>query len=316
MPLLAFGQTHSTLDPKGESAARIADMAYLLFIGGGAVFAVVLALAGLALFGPQPVRAALRGTRLILAGGIAFPVLVLSALLVHASLAAPAVLRRGETPALRIEVAGEMWWWRVRYLDESGRTIAEGANEIHIPAQRPVEFVLVSSNVIHSFWIPSLAGKVDMIPGAVNRLRLSAAAPGVFRGQCAEYCGVQHANMALMVVARPQAEFDAWLAAQARPAIAPAGPLQQQGMALFLANGCARCHAVRGTSAAGTLGPDLTHVGARLTLGAGVLPANAGTFAGWVADIQHIKPGSQMPAFHQFSGEQLRALGAYLEGLR
>src|SRR5690606_13492413 len=131
-----------------------------------------------------------------------------------------------------------------------------------------------------------------------------------------EYCGVQHANMALMVVARPQAEFEAWLAAQARPATAPAGSLRQQGMALFLAHGCARCHTGRGTSAAGTLGPDLTHVGTRLTLGAGVLPANAGTFAGWIADVQHIKPGSRMPAFHQFSGEELRALGAYLEGLR
>lgn len=315
MPLLVQGQPQSALDPKGESAARIADLAFLLFTGGALVFVVVLALAGLALFGPPAMRAALTGSRLIVAGGIVFPVLVLSALLVHASLTGPAVLRTGETPALRIEVAGELWWWRIRYLDAAGRTVAEAANEIRIPAQRPVEFLLTSANVIHSFWVPNLAGKTDMIPGTVNRLRLSAAAPGVFRGQCAEYCGAQHAHMALLVVAQPPGEFEAWLAAQARPASLPRDAMLQQGLALFLQNGCARCHAIRGTSAAGTLGPDLTHVGTRMTLGAGTLSGGAGGIAAWIAGNQHIKPGNLMPVFHQFSGEQLRSLAAYLESL-
>jgi cytochrome c oxidase subunit 2 len=194
--------------------------------------------------------------------------------------------------------------------------MVETANEIRIPAGQPVEFLLTTSNVIHSFWVPNLAGKIDMIPGRANRLRVQANAPGMFRGQCAEYCGAQHAKMAFHVVAHTPDEYDAWIAALILPAQEPGTPLWQRGMQSFLQNGCGACHTIRGTHAAGKLGPDLTHVGSRLSLGAGVLPNSADAIAAWIRDSQHLKPENKMPAFNQFSSEELRALAAYLESLR
>jgi len=170
-----------------------------------------------------------------------------------------------------------------------------------------VELSLVSADVIHSFWVPSLAGKVDLLPGRSTRLHLTADRPGVYRGQCAEYCGGPHAKMAFHVIAETPEGFEAWRKNQRRPAAA--------GNALFAAR-CATCHTVRGTSAAGTLGPDLTHVGSRMSLGAGTLPNNEGTLAGWIASSQHIKPGNLMPSFKDLTGEELRALAIYLEALK
>lgn len=316
VPVLARAGIQSAFDPKGKDAAQILEITWVLFVGGGLIFTAVMLLALLALFGPPGVRAALGRHAWIIGGGIAFPVVVLSALLVYTFIAASRMVQAQEPAAARIEVSGELWWWRVRYLDEGGKTLFETANEIRIPAGQPVDFTLVSDNVIHSFWVPNLAGKIDMIPGHVNKQRMQADAPGVFRGQCAEYCGAQHARMAFYVVAHTAQEYAAWVAAQRRPAGNPDDPLLRRGKELFLNNRCGLCHTVRGTPANGRLGPDLTHVGSRLSIAAGILPNGQGAIAGWITGSQHLKPENKMPAFNQFSGEDLRALSAYMESLQ
>jgi cytochrome c oxidase subunit 2 len=214
-----------------------------------------------------------------------------------------------------------MWWWRVAYLDGQGREIVQDANEVHIPAGQPVVFELESADVIHSFWVPRLGGKTDMIPGRRNFMRLQADAPGTYGGQCAEYCGGPHALMGLVVVAHTPDDYAAWLARQSRPAaVVPSaqGPLAliDQGRNVFAASGCAACHTIRGTEANGLAGPDLTHVGSRQTLGAGILPNNQGTMAGWISDSQSLKPGNRMPSYAVLSGQDVRAVAAYLESLK
>ncbi len=184
--------------------------------------------------------------------------------------------------SLKIVVSGEQWWWRVRYLPPGGEAIVL-ANEIRLPVGEPVEFRLESPDVIHSFWIPSLGGKMDMIPGRLTRLALEPTRTGVFRGVCAEYCGTSHALMSFYVVVMEKEEFDRWLAHQAAPAEPPAEPLAARGQELFLANGCGACHTVRGTPADGVIGPDLTHVGSRLSLAAGILPNEPDAFQRWIA---------------------------------
>jgi cytochrome c oxidase subunit 2 len=174
---------------------------------------------------------------------------------------------------------------------------------------------LTSDNVIHSFWVPELAGKLDMIPGKTNRIRLLADEPGVYYGTCAEYCGGPHALMQFQVRALPPADYVRWLARESGPARAPAEPLAAEGAVLFQTIGCGGCHAVRGTRATGEVGPDLTHVASRLRLGAGILPNNEGTLGGWIANPQRLKPGVKMPAYSGLSARELRALSAYLEGL-
>ncbi len=317
-PLLLIGACSDlplVLDPHGSNAQQTARIAWVLFGGGAIIFVLVAMLAAFAVFAPVAGRAWLRHPRFVVVAGIVFPIVALSALLVY-TLAVSGELARSRVAApLRIAVTGETWWWRVRYLDARGETVLETANEMHIPVGQAVELSLDTADVLHSFWVPSLSGKLDMIPGRVNVLRLTADTPGTYRGQCAEFCGAQHAKMAFHVVAREGPDFDLWLAARRMPAAAPQTPDPEQGMTLFIAH-CAACHTVRGTPAAGRLGPDLTHVGSRLTLAAGTLPNNAGTFAGWIAGSQHIKPGNRMPSFDRFSGEELVALAEWLESLR
>ncbi|HEX2198289.1 MAG TPA: cytochrome c oxidase subunit II [Burkholderiales bacterium] len=296
----------STLNPQGPDAAIIAEMSWVLFAGATAIFLAVMGLAAYAVFASRARTQRLSPRLLVVGGGIVFPVVTLFALLVY-SLARAGSLHPVEDNALRIEVVGEQWWWRVHYLDAEGRRDFATANEIRVPAGRPVELLLRSGDVVHSFWVPVLAGKLDMIPGRTNRLRVRAAQPGEFRGQCAEYCGGPHAFMSLYFVAEEPARFEQWRDAQRRPAA--------QGNELFVAN-CASCHTVRGTPAAGVLGPDLTHVGSRLSIGAGMLPTNEGALAGWIASSQHLKPGNLMPSFQHFSGEELRSLAAYLGSLQ
>lgn len=308
---------YSALQAHGEPADRLLAIAWILYTGAGLIFVGVMALLVVALAGPARLRDRLGRRSWIIGGGLVFPVVVLSALLVHTfGLAGGLVRERAEPAALRIHVTGELWWWRVRYLDAQGATLLETANEIRIPVGQPVEFELVSHDVIHSFWVPSLAGKIDLIPGSTNRLRVRATDAGTYRGQCAEFCGLQHAKMGFLVVAEPPERHAAWLQAQRAPVAEPAGALARQGQALFAQARCGVCHAVRGTAASGTLGPDLTHVGSRLSLAAATLPNGPGALAGWISDPQHVKPGSRMPAYRRFSGEELRALAAYLEGLR
>jgi len=312
-PVPALAGMQSALAPAGEDASRLFDIALLMFIGGGLIFVAVMALAGIALFGPQRLRAALGRRVWVVGGGILFPAVALCALLVYTLLAAAPSQAR---PALRVEVTGELWWWRIKYLDPEGRLLMETANEIRIPVGAPVEVLLRSDNVIHSFWVPNLAGKIDLIPGHVNRQHIRARTAGVYRGQCAEYCGAQHAQMALYVIALEPAAYRAWLDGQMRPASQPDSAFLRQGRQLFIDNRCAQCHTIRGTSAAGGLGPDLTHVGSRLSIAGGILQQNPGTIAGWIADTQRIKPGSRMPAYAGFDPQELRALSAYLASLR
>lgn len=301
------------LDPAGPFAGPISVVSWVLFAMAAGVLLLVLVTLGLALFGPRRWRARLGGERLVWLGGLAFPVVVLSALLIY-GLSVTSHLSDAPRPGeLRVRVTGEMWWWRVAYLDGQGREVLQDANEVHIPAGRPVVFELEAADVIHSFWIPRLGGKMDMIPGRRNLLRLQADAPGVYSGQCAEYCGGPHALMGLVVVAHPPAEFEAW---RARRVLQPPAPAPSRGAQVFTASGCGACHTVRGTNANGQAGPDLTHVGSRRTLGAGILPNNQGTLAGWVSDSQAIKPGNRMPSYPVLTGEELRAVAAYLGGLK
>jgi cytochrome c oxidase subunit 2 len=284
-------------------------------LGGVLIFLGVTALILYAVFAPPERRAWLGTRRTIVYGGLAFPVVALSALLPYGLL----VMRDTDVPAadaLRIEVIGEQYWWRVRYPAEQGRPDFATANEVVLPVGRPVTFSLTAADVIHSFWIPNLGGKVDMIPGRANRLSFTAERPGIYRGVCAEFCGDQHARMAFDVVALEPAAFDAWRAAQAGPAREPATPFLERGRALFRAGGCGNCHAVRGTDADGQYGPDLTHVGSRRTIGAGQFPNNVGTLAGWIANTQHLKPGVRMPSYGMLPGEDLRAVAGYLESLK
>jgi cytochrome c oxidase subunit II len=244
--------------------------------------------------------------------GLALPVVTLTILLGYGVWLTR--VQTGHTDgAVRIEVTGEQWWWRVVY---AGATPVVSSNEIRIPVGQPVDFTLKAADVIHSFWIPSLGGKVDMIPGRTTRLRLSAERAGIYRGQCAEYCGGPHALMALKIIAMPRGEYDAWLAGAVEPKTARLTEIEERGRALFMAAGCGTCHAVRGTDAAGIIGPDLTNFAARGSVGIDTLPMTAENITGFIRDGQHIKPGNRMPEFRIFSPAEQIALASYLMALR
>ena len=255
-----------------------------------------------------------RSSFLIIGGGAVIPTIVLAILLVYGLAPIPALLAPAPEGSLKISVIGEQWWWRVHYQLPGGEVML--ANEIRLPVGEPVEFRLESPDVIHSFWIPSLAGKMDMIPGRVTRLAVRPTKTGVFRGACAEYCGTSHALMSFYVVVEEKVAFDRWLAGQRSPAAPPQAPAAARGQELFLASGCGACHAIRGTPANGVLGPDLTHVGSRISIGAAALPNNPPALARWIARTDHVKPGVIMPAFGMLPDVDLHALAVYLEGLK
>lgn len=216
---------------------------------------------------------------------------------------------------LAIEVTGHQWWWEVRYTDVDASNIFTTANEIHIPVGVPVTFTLHAGDVIHSFWVPNLAGKKDLIPGKVNTIWLQADKPGVYRGQCAEYCGLQHAQMALWVVAEPQDQFNAWRQSQTQTSVAPATDSQKRGQQVFLSSTCVMCHAVNGTAAGSNIGPNLTHVGSRNTIGAATMANTRDHLAQWIRDSQSIKPGNRMPQ-NNLSDADLQSLVDYLQSLK
>jgi cytochrome c oxidase subunit 2 len=320
----------------GSGAELLAELGIVLYIGAALIFVVVIALVLHATFA-NPSRASTRSW--VVGGGIVFPAVTLFFLLNYSIAVGSAVsaidsgaaLRllldcfgidskaRIPPPApgsLRIHVIGKQWWWDVRYEVRSGDTSSVVlANELRVPLDEPVEILLTTSDVIHSFWVPSLAGKVDMIPGRTNRLVVRTSQAGVYRGQCAEYCGGQHALMALYVIAEPREAFEAWLARQAQPVDVPQDGDLRAGYDAFFKGRCADCHTIRGTPADGVDGPDLTHVGGRHSLAAGTLRNHIGTMAGWIAGPQDIKPGNPMPASDVYTGRELRALSAWLESL-
>lgn len=308
-------QLQSVLAPAGEAAARITSLSWLLIVGATLIFVFVMGLLAWAIHGRARARAV--STRLwIIGGGVLFPLVVLSTLLVWTMARTPGWMERPPPGALIVGITAHMWWWEVRYRDPASGQEVILANELHLPAGRPVWLGLSSPDVIHSFWVPALGGKMDMVPGRIDHLMVQVDQPGNWRGQCAEYCGEQHARMAIHVVAHPPAEFDAWLAAQARPAAAPNSALVERGRAAFLAQRCNACHTVRGVAEEGRLGPDLTHVGSRLYLGAGTLLNQPGAMAHWVAHTQTVKPGARMPSSTDMDADTLKALAAYLEHLK
>jgi cytochrome c oxidase subunit 2 len=325
----------SALDPALGSGAELIDqLGIALYVGGGLIFLAVMALAIFGIFAKgRPVKA----RYWILGGGLAFPALTLTVLLMYSLAVGNGLNAIGSSNALQlfldcfglgdararvppndvlmIHVVGKQWWWEVRYQRPGQSEPVVLANEIRMPTNRPVELVLSTTDVIHSFWAPSLAGKVDMIPGRTTRLRLQTPEEGTFRALCAEYCGGQHALMALFVVTQGEDDFDAWLAHQETSVDEPGDPFLKMGYDAFFRGECHSCHTIRGTSAKGTAGPDLTHVGGRKSLAAGTLNNHIGTMAGWIAGAQDVKPGSKMPSSLAYSGVELRALSAWLGSL-
>jgi cytochrome c oxidase subunit II len=301
------------LNPAGPQAERILELWWVTLAICSAVFVAVLIVLAIALW-KKP--SAGRGAHAAVAGAIALST-VLLVVLIFLSFGTDRALATlpGDDP-LKIELVAHRWWWEARYQDpEPSRTFAT-ANELHIPVGRTVEFTLKADDVIHSLWVPNLGGKKDLIPGRTATLRLRADKAGVYRGQCAEYCGTQHAKMALLVSSVSEADFEAWAQQQRSNAPEPKSDEQKRGLELFVTGTCAMCHAIQGTPANGRRAPDLTHFASRETLGAGAVPNTRGHLAGWIVDPHGIKPGVNMPAHTTLSGSDLHALVAYLESLK
>jgi cytochrome c oxidase subunit II len=315
----------SALHPGGPQADRILELFWLFTaVALGVYLAVVLVLA-LALLlerrstggeGSQRAVRAQPSRRLVWAvtGASALTVVLLFVLLI-ASVGTGRALSSVRAPELTIEVVGHQWWWQVTYPDPQPSLRVTTANEIHVPVGKRVAFRLTSNDVIHSFWVPRLHGKRDLIPGHEAWLVLQVDRPGTYRGRCAEFCGFQHAHMELVIVAQPPHEFEQWLAHQRRPAPPAITEEQQRGQALFVSGSCALCHAISGTPAGAGSGPDLTHLKSRAQIAAAILPNTREHLREWVRDPQRIKPGSNMPA-NPWPERDLDALLAYLESLR
>jgi cytochrome c oxidase subunit 2 len=320
--IAAFAQ--SALDPAGPQAAHIDHLWWLLFWVSTAVFVLVLAVLFAALAVRRPPEATVtlnpgpEGERRrfrAVAAATGVTVAVLFGLLV-ASVATGREIASLEAPrALTVEVVGHQWWWEVHYLDPDSSGSFVTANEIHIPVGKPVLVRAIGRDVIHSLWIPNLHGKRDLIPGRTSVIWLQADRPGLYRGQCAEFCGYQHAHMALDVFADPPARFAAWVAAQRQSPPPPAATLEQRGEQVFLGAACALCHTIQGTGANGQNAPDLTHLASRRTLAAGALPNTRVALSSWILDPGSAKPGSHMPPTN-LHPDDLQALVAYLETLK
>lgn len=301
----------SALDAAGGAAADVARLFWWMAAFAGAIWVSVMALAWYAArTAPATERAA---ERLIVGGGVVVPLVLLAGLLYAGLRELPRMQAPGE--GLTIRVTGERWWWRVHYEPRGGPAFVT-ANEIRLPAGERVEFLLAASDVIHSFWIPSLGGKTDMIPGRVNRLALEASEVGEYRGACAEFCGLSHALMEFEVVVMEPASFRDWLRRQASAATPPADGSARRGYELFMRSGCGACHNISGTPANGRVGPDLTHLGGRRTIAAGTLAAEPGAIAHWIGHSTGIKAGALMPPYPMLTPDERRAIGVFLSGLR
>lgn len=307
LPLAACNSEQSALHPAGQDAADLANLFWFMTIGGALVWCILMGAAIYAVVGKKRPRSERFADRFVFVGGVLFPTTGLAALLIFGLALLPDWAESDE-PDLRVHVVAEQFWWRLDYEDAAGTAIAS-ANEVHLPVGATVEFVLTSTDVIHSFWIPALGGKMDAIPGRSNVLRLRPEKAGIYRGVCAEFCGSSHALMAFPVVVHEPDDFAAWLAAQRRPATAAGGET-------FLAAGCGACHVVRGISEAGSVGPDLTHFAGRRTIGAGTLPLTAANLADWLVAPAHIKPGVRMPSFATLPNGERQAIVDFLLELK
>ena len=311
----------SVLDPAGPQATSTHQLFYFMMAVSVVVYVIVIGALLLIIRNRRyavddtesPPREERAGRAVKLAVAVVIPILFL--FLLYDFAVARGIGRMPESSMLTIDVTGHQWWWEVAYEDPIPHNIVRTANEIHIPVGRPVMIKLASHDVIHSFWVPNLSGKKDLIPGHKNELWIRADHPGIYRGQCAEFCGLEHAKMALLVVAEPAEDFSRWIIHQREPAPVPADSMTAKGQEVFESGPCVMCHTISSTAAAATVGPDLTHVASRLTLAAASLPNTRGNLAGWIVDPQIIKPGAKMPA-NALSPSDLQALLAYLGTLK
>ena len=304
LPLLLAGceGVQSVLAPASPDARLVAQLAWWMFAVATAVMVVTmgLLLAGILLNPGGRDRISFRASAfIVISGGVVAPVLVIIALTVSGVVIGDEIEGPTGAEGPTVEVVGKRWWWEFRYLDEAGEVAAVTANELHLPVGERARLRLISDNVIHSFWAPNLQGKTDLIPGKVNTLYAEPELAGEWRGQCAEFCGLQHAKMGFLVIANPRPEFDEWLAEQAADAEVTSGP----GLELFMRLGCGVCHTVRGTPADGQQGPDLTHLASRRTLAAATLPNTRGNLGGWITSTHQVKPGALMPAIAPEPGD-------------
>jgi cytochrome c oxidase subunit 2 len=307
----------------GEQASKLAWLMMFIMIVCGVVWIAVMAALAFALWrrrrhlSSSPVSLDSQRQRrmgAVVGAAVALTVMIICGFTLM-SYRVTTDLWAAERDAVQIDVRGYQWWWKITYRDSDPTQSFTTANEIHVPVGRLIRIKLDADDVIHSFWVPSLTGKQDLIPGRTNETSFVVERQGVYRGQCAEFCGLQHARMAMLVIAESAEDYERWRSAQVQPAPPPSGPEQQAGAQVFISKACAGCHAVRGTGATGSVGPDLTHVAARRTLAAGVLETTRGSFAAWIADPQTIKPGNNMPMV-SLSADELNALSAYMTALK
>jgi cytochrome c oxidase subunit II len=312
--LTSCSGVQSALDPAGPEAANVAHLFFVMLICGVVIWIGVVAALIYASRKKHPHSEESAG-RVILWCGAILPTFALCALLSYGMWLMPTIRPwvPDDDQVRRIEVTGEQFWWRVRYLDEGGEILFETANEVRIPVGEPAHFSLKAADVIHSFWVPSLGGKMDMIPGRTNPLTLQADREGVYNGVCAEFCGESHALMAFRVRAVAPAEFEAWLSSRAENRTEE--PADADGLAVFLKHGCGSCHGISGTAANGRIGPDLTAFGERATLAAGTLPHTADDIARFIADPGDVKPGAKMPHFDMLPANDIQRIAAFLKEL-
>lgn len=331
--LLAAGIVHarsqSALEPAGPQAEHIFHLLSWFFWILATIFVIVVVLTIWALTRRHrgieqeplehvhiPSRETEQKLFRAVAGGVAASLLILFGLIVGSVMTGKTISELpNQKDGMVVEVTGNQWWWFVRYLNDDPSQIVVTANEIHIPVGRPVRIRGTSNDVIHSFWVPELHGKRDLIPSRITDEWIEADHPGRFRGQCAEFCGLQHAHMALWIIADSPVEFEKWKQRQLQPAIDPTDLHLQAGRDVFLKYACVYCHNITGTTAAGQVAPDLTHFGSRLTLAAGTLPNTKGNLAGWVVDPQMVKPGNHMASLN-LKADEVQPLVDYLESLQ
>jgi cytochrome c oxidase subunit 2 len=303
----------------GPASREIANLGWFLFAVCGAVYGMVLIALAWALVRPRHASDSTPGTERLLTrtvvAAVGATVVILLAFMVTSVVAGRGLTSPRGPGAITIDVVGHQWWWEFQYRDVTPSDFVTSPNELRIPVGVPIHIKAISRDVVHSFWVPNLHGKRDLIPGQVTNFWIQADTPGVYRGQCAEFCGHQHANMAFMVVAEPMDSFQAWIQHQRQIAQQPATPEEQRGQQVFLQTTCVMCHTIRGTSAGSRVGPDLTHVASRLTLAAGTVPNTRGHLAGWVINSQSVKPGNRMPP-NPLAPDDLQAVVTYLRSLR
>lgn len=314
----SFIRTPSMLAPQGPVAARIAGLSWFMLILGSVIFVGVMAYFVYAVWGhrgyalEEELQRPNEGNGIVLTWGVGFTAVVLIVLfgLNLGTMRANHQVFERAANGFVIDVIGHQWWWEVQYPEHGFET----ANEVRIPVGQPVTLRLVTKDVIHSLWIPELSGKLDLLPNQVNELVIQADRTGEYWAECAEFCGTQHAKMQLMIIVETEGQFTAWLEHQRTVPPPPEDDLAFEGQQVFLGSSCVYCHNIEGTNASGDLGPDLTHVMSRRTLGAGILENSLGNMAGWVVDAQAIKPGNKMPPM-DLSAQELSALLAYLKTL-